>query len=144
MSTPERPAQGTEPGRRRAERGRGRPVAVWIGVIALSVVAAALAWLAVDAALRLGSGQLTVGAQVFLLVLYLALAAWVGATAAGLFRGRSWTRGAATAILLFCVLLSTWMWTGGDVLLGVGLFLVAGAGIVSVMSAGVSRHLRRR
>lgn len=121
-----------------------RPLGTVLVTVSLGLIAAALAWLTVTAGLSLGSGTLNLGAQLFLVVLYIALTVWTGAVAAGVFRGRLWSRSAAVAILVFAVLISTWMFTGGDVVPGLLLVAVAGVGLVTVLTQPVSEYFRAR
>lgn len=121
-----------------------RPLGTVLVTVSLGLIAAALAWLTVSAALSLGAGALNLGAQVFLVVLYAALTAWIVAVAVGVFRGRLWSRSATVAILVFAVLISTWIFTGGDMLPGLVLLAVAGVGLVSVLTGPVSEYFRNR
>lgn len=121
-----------------------RPFGTVLVTASLGLIAAALAGLTVTAAMSVGTGTLSIGAQLFLVVLYLALTAWVAAVAAGVFRGRLWSRSATVAILVFAVLISTWIFTGGDVLPGLILLAVAGVGLVSVLTKPVTDYFRAR
>lgn len=121
-----------------------RPLGTVLVTASLGLIAGSLAWLTVTAALSLGRGTLNLGAQLFLVVLYLALTAWVAAVAVGVFRGRLWSRSATVAILIFAVLISTWVLTGGDVVPGLLLLAVAGVGLVAVLTRPVSDYFRAR
>ena len=121
-----------------------RPLGTVIVAACLGLIAAALAWLTVTAALSLGTGTLNIGAQLFLVVLYVALTVWVAAVAVGVFRGRLWSRSATVAILVFAVLISTWIFTGGDTVPGLVLLAVAGIGLVTVLTRSVSDYFRAR
>ncbi|XNZ01413.1 hypothetical protein ACL90Y_05460 [Micrococcus luteus] len=121
-----------------------RPLGTVLVTASLGLIAAALAWLTGTAALSLGSGTLNLGAQLFLVVLYLALTAWTAAVAVGVFRGRLWSRSATVAILVFAVLISTWIFTGGDVVPGLVLLAVAGVGLIAVLTRPVSDYFRAR
>lgn len=121
---------------------RGLPVAVVVVAGVLAVQALALGWLAVDALTHVGAGGLGVGAQVFLVVIYVLLAAWVAAVAWGMAAGRAFSRGATVAIELFGVLLSTWLLSSGAPVAGAALLVLSGAALVAVFTGAVTAHLR--
>ena len=98
-------------------------------------------WAAVGAVLAIGAGALSVGAQVFLAVLFLAAALWIGATGVFLWVGRAWTRAAVVVIELFAVILSVSFFSAGNVATGL-LFLVPAAFVLLLtFTRGTAEHL---
>lgn len=126
-------------------RRRGGVSAVVVVVAAvLAVEATALLWLAVDAALRFGTGVLPGGAKVMLVVIYALVGLGVGAASLGVLRGRAWARGAATTVQLFAAVLSSWLLSIGAGPLGLALLGFAAVGLIGLFTRPVTEHLSGR
>ena len=119
-----------------------RPIA--IKIVAAAVVLEALTLLGGAALYGYGLATqtpLSMAGSIFLLVLMLVFGLWLLVVGHFLFRGYRWTRAAALVWQVFVVVVAISMIQGGQLLLGPGLLLAAGASFVLLLTKPVTAFL---
>ncbi|WP_413543718.1 hypothetical protein [Citricoccus nitrophenolicus] len=121
--------------------GIARPPAVMVLSGILILQALGVLGTAAASVLVIGAGALNVGAQIFLVVLYVLAAVWIGATGVGVWAGRPWTRAAVVVIELFAVILSISFFSAGNVSTGLVFLLPAAAALLLMFTRRAAEHL---